>query len=131
LTKCIYAYMIIYMSKRRNQAQLGPRVVDQNFLELVASRFRALGEPNRLRILAILEKRELSVQDIVSESALSQPNVSRHLKALCSIGLLKRRKDGQQAFYSVGFPQVFELCHAICGQTEQELHGMIKTFGRK
>jgi DNA-binding transcriptional ArsR family regulator len=119
------------MVKRRNQAQLGPRVVDQNFLELVASRFRALGEPNRLRILAILEKRELSVQEIVTETDLSQPNVSRHLKALCSIGLLKRRKDGQQAFYSVGFPKVFELCHVICGQTEQELQGMIKTFGRK
>ena len=119
------------MSKRKNQVKLGARVVDQDFLELVASRFRALGEPNRLRILAILEKRELSVQDIVAETSLSQPNVSRHLKALCSIGLLKRRKDGQQAFYSIGFPKVFELCHVICGQTEQELREIVKIFGRK
>jgi DNA-binding transcriptional ArsR family regulator len=122
--------MIIYMGNKRNQVEFGPRVDDQDFLELVASRFRALGEPNRLRILASLEKKELSVQQIVDETCLSQPNVSRHLKALCSIGLLKRRKDGQQAFYSVGFPQVFELCHAICGQTEKELKGMIKIFGR-
>jgi DNA-binding transcriptional ArsR family regulator len=94
----MYAYIIIYMNPTKRQVRLGPRVVDQEFLELVASRFRALGEPNRLRILALLEKRELSVQEIVDETNLSQPNVSRHLKALCSVGLLKRRKDGQQAF---------------------------------
>ena len=59
--------------------------------ELVAKRFRALGEPTRLRILQALEDGEKRVTDIVTLLAGSQPNISKHLKALCQEGLVDRR----------------------------------------
>jgi DNA-binding transcriptional ArsR family regulator len=63
-------------------------------LELVAARFRVLGEPNRLRLIAALEQGEKNVSELVAETELTQANVSRHLQTLTEAGLLGRRKEG-------------------------------------
>jgi len=49
-------------------------------IDLVAGRFRALGEPARLQILDVLRDGELTVNDIVERTSLSQANASRHLR---------------------------------------------------
>ncbi|HSM87380.1 MAG TPA: metalloregulator ArsR/SmtB family transcription factor, partial [Candidatus Limnocylindrales bacterium] len=76
--------------------------------ELVAQRFRLLGEPMRLRILQALESGELSVNEIVAGLRSSQPNISKHLQALCQGGLISRRRDGLNIFYSIADPMVFK-----------------------
>jgi ubiquinone/menaquinone biosynthesis C-methylase UbiE len=64
--------------------------------------FRALADPTRLRIVALLRAMELSVGELAQVLAQSQPRVSRHVKILCDAGLAKRRKEGSWVFLCPG-----------------------------
>ncbi len=87
--------------------------------QMVAQRFRLLGEPMRLRILQALEAGELPVSKIVDELGTSQPNVSKHLQALCQGGLISRRRDGLNIYYGIADPMVFKLCRLVCRSAEE------------
>lgn len=89
-------------------------------LEEVAERFRVLGEPMRLRLIAAMMDGEKSVGELVRASGGNQANVSRHLQTLRQSGVVKRRKEGLYVIYSIADPSVFALCEIVC-----------KTFGIK
>ncbi|MGZ4889312.1 MAG: ArsR/SmtB family transcription factor [Candidatus Angelobacter sp.] len=93
--------------------------------EVVARRFRTLGEPMRLRILQALEDGEKPVSDIVELLEASQPNISKHLKALCQEGLVNRRRDGLNICYSIADPMVFRLCDLICRSAAQRTRSQL------
>ena len=60
--------------------------------------FRALADPTRLRILALLRRMELSVGELAQVLAQSQPRVSRHVRILVDAGLAARRREGSWVF---------------------------------
>lgn len=60
---------------------------------------RAIGEPSRLRILALLADGELTVTELVQILGQSQPRVSRHLRLLAETGLVARHPEGAWVFY--------------------------------
>jgi len=62
-------------------------------------RLRAAGEPTRLRILALLRERDLSVGELVQVLSQSQPRLSHHLKVLTGAGLVERMPEGSFVFY--------------------------------
>jgi ubiquinone/menaquinone biosynthesis C-methylase UbiE/DNA-binding transcriptional ArsR family regulator len=64
--------------------------------------FRALADPTRLRILALLRAMELSVGELAQVLGQSQPRVSRHVKILADAGLAERRKEGSWVFLGLG-----------------------------
>lgn len=64
--------------------------------------FRALADPTRLRILALLRSMELSVGELAQVLGQSQPRVSRHVKILCDAALAERRKEGSWVFVALG-----------------------------
>ena len=68
----------------------------------LADRFQALADPSRLRILALLQKMELSVGELAQVLGQSQPRVSRHLKILADAQVLERRKEGSWVFLTLG-----------------------------
>jgi ArsR family transcriptional regulator len=68
----------------------------------VADIFRALADPTRLRILALLRAMELSVGELAQVLGQSQPRVSRHVRILIEAGLAERRKEGSWVFLSLG-----------------------------
>ncbi len=63
--------------------------------------FKALGDDTRLRILALLSKRELCVCQLCLTLGLSQPNASKHLKCLKYAGMISCRRRAQWCFYSI------------------------------
>jgi len=67
--------------------------------------FRSLGDPTRLRILALLRAMELSVGELAQVLGQSQPRVSRHVKILIDAGLAERRKEGSWVFLSLAAPE--------------------------
>jgi ubiquinone/menaquinone biosynthesis C-methylase UbiE/DNA-binding transcriptional ArsR family regulator len=71
----------------------------------LADRFQALADPTRLRMLALLKVMELSVGELAQVLAQSQPRVSRHLKLLCDVGLVERRKEGSWVFLTLADAQ--------------------------
>ncbi len=60
--------------------------------------FRALADPTRLRIVALLRAMELSVGELAQVLGQSQPRVSRHIRILVDAGLAIRRKEGSWVF---------------------------------
>ena len=61
--------------------------------------FKALADPQRLRVIALCRHGEVSVGELCQLLSLSQPRVSQHLKQLCAAGLLERFRDGKRAYY--------------------------------
>ena len=89
-------------------------------LDLVARRFRTLGEPYRLRILQQLEEGEKSVGELVAALDGNQPNVSKHLQILSDAGLIGRRREGTSIFYVISDPMVFKLCALVCSSESRK-----------
>lgn len=63
--------------------------------------FRALGDPTRLRIFALLRRMELSVGELAQVLGQSQPRVSRHVRILADAGLTARRREGSWVFLAL------------------------------
>ncbi len=82
--------------------------------ERVAARFRALGEPTRLKILEVLFDREASVGEVVEVVGGTQANVSKHLVVLYGEGLITRRKDGTRTLYALADPSIERICGIVC-----------------
>lgn len=61
--------------------------------------FNAIAESRRRHILDLLAEGEKSVNDIVVELPVSQPQVSKHLKVLKDVGLVKSRTEGRKRLY--------------------------------
>lgn len=89
-------------------------------LDLVAERFRALGEPARLRILNALRGGERTVGELMEATGLGQANLSRHLQLLHGLRYVDRRKEGLYVFYRLASDDVFRLCDMMCGRLERE-----------
>jgi ArsR family transcriptional regulator len=102
---------------------LTPEVID-----LVAERFRALGEPVRLSILDALRGRELTVTELVEATGHGQANVSKHLQLLHGLGFVVRRKEGVYARYSLSGEDVFRLCDLMCGRLAREADDRARLF---
>jgi len=69
--------------------------------EQASALLRAMGNPQRLRILLLLGERERSVIELEALVDLSQSAVSQHLARLRQIGVVRCRRDGQMIFYSL------------------------------
>jgi len=81
-----YSYMGMY-------CELMPRATT------TSDAFNAVGEPRRREILNYLVLRERPVGDIVATLRLGQPSVSKHLRVLRNVGLVRVRREGRQKFY--------------------------------
>jgi ArsR family transcriptional regulator len=62
---------------------------------------KALSDPNRVKIVKMLQLRALCVCEIQSALGISQPNVSSHLRILENAGLVEFHKDGLWVNYGL------------------------------
>lgn len=106
------------MAKKKSAKHL----LSPDALSLIAEKLSAMGEPMRLRILNLLCCRgELNVTELVEESGAKQANISRHLAKLSAVGLVKRRKDGIQVYYSLADDSLPGICECLCSSTKNRL----------
>lgn len=89
--------------------------------DAIAQRFRVLSDPMRLQIMYRIGEGEKTVSELVELTGGSQSNISKHLSTLLAHGLVRRRREGTSAFYSITEPSVFELCDQVCGGIERTL----------
>jgi DNA-binding transcriptional ArsR family regulator len=104
--------------------------MENKILEIVAERFRVLGDPLRLQILHLLKQDERSVGALVEATSASQANVSQHLQILRQAGLVERRKEGLMAFYRIADPSIFQLCELVCGRLEEKYRDDLDAIAR-
>jgi DNA-binding transcriptional ArsR family regulator len=71
--------------------------------------FRALGDPTRTRILLALEQAEMCVCDLAALLRLTSPAVSHQLRLLRGLGLVRYRREGKLAYYSLDDDHIMAL----------------------
>ena len=101
-----------------------PHPLPDDLVELIARRFRVLGEPMRIKLLDRLREGEASVNELTEALDASQQNVSKHLAVLAEVGILGRRKEGTHVYYRIVDEGVFALCDQVCGSVQQQLRAL-------
>lgn len=97
-------------------------------VELVAQRFRVLGQPMRVHLLERLDLfGEAHVQVLADELAVSQQNTSKHLGALWRAGVVTRRQEGRITVYSVADMKMFALVEQVASSIANELRDVGRT----
>jgi len=105
-------------------------LLDFGQLQAVARLFEVLAEPTRLDILQNLKQKSLSVNEIVNATDCKQANVSKQLGILHDAGLLDRKREGNQVFYSIADPMIFDLCALVCGKLKKDAQQQLAAFGK-
>jgi ArsR family transcriptional regulator len=77
----------------------------------LAGFFKALSDPTRVRIISALSAGELCVCDLATTLGMSQSAISHQLRLLRQLRLVKRRKAGQMAYYTLDDEHVSTLFH--------------------
>ena len=101
-----------------------PHPIPDTLADLIAERFKALGEPMRIRILDHLRDGSSAVGAIAHAVGTSQQNVSKHLALLHSMGLVSRERQGNAVNYSIADQSVFDMCEHVCGSLRRQLGEM-------
>jgi len=98
-----------------------PHPLPAPLVELIAERFRVLGEPMRIRLLDALREGPATVAELQQATGASQQNVSKHLGLLLRSGLVSRSKEGNFSRYEIADETVFGLCEQVCGGLRRQL----------
>ena len=101
-----------------------PHPLPEPLIELIAQRFRVLGEPMRIKLLDRLRDGDATVGELQEALDASQQNISKHLGILHAAGMVTRTKQGNRVCYSISDPSVFELCDQVCGGVRRQLHDL-------
>src|ERR671917_1704986 len=83
-----------------------------------ADTFNAVAEPRRRAILDVLARGERSVNDLVAELGMAQPQVSKHLRVLREVGAVDVRDEGRRRFYRIN------------GRALKPIHDWVKHYER-
>lgn len=79
-------------------------MLDEQAAGQLARRFKALGDPTRIRLLSLIaaaDGGEACICDLTDPVGLSQPTVSHHMKLLVDAGLVEREQRGKWAYFAV------------------------------
>ena len=108
-----------------------PSPLPEPVIELVARRFRVLGEPMRIRILEHLRNGDATVQELTDALGATQQNVSKHLGILLDANIVSRRKEGTAAVYGIADESVYLLCENVCGSLQRQFADLANLIGGK
>jgi DNA-binding transcriptional ArsR family regulator len=106
-----------------------PHPLPDELAELIARRFKLLGEPMRIKLLDRLRAGEASVQELAAAVGTTQQNVSKHLGALADAGIVGRRKQGNFVYYNVVDDSIWQLCNDVCGSVGRRLGELQSLLG--
>ena len=98
-----------------------PSPIPDPLVELIAQRFRVLGEPMRIRLVDSMREGPATVTELQAATGASQQNVSKHLAMLVEAGLVRRTKEGNRAYYSIVDDSLFTLCEQVCGSLRRQV----------
>lgn len=94
--------------------------------------FRALGQPTRLGVVELLQKREMTVSEIADRLGADVSNVSKHLALLRGVGIVRTRKVGPSVLCTLSMPQLrpFLRCVGKCANRRARDEGLVAATGR-
>lgn len=106
-----------------------PRPLPDELVDLIAQRFRVIGEPMRIKLLDRLRDGGATVNELAATLGATQQNVSKHLGVLHGAGIVRRDKEGTAVRYSIADQSVFALCEQVCGGLRAEMAALEEILG--
>jgi len=99
----------------------------KDFYTLHSDVCKTLANPKRQEILDSLREREMTVNEIVGRTGISQANLSQHLAILRTKGIVKARRDGLNVFYSLSNTKIIQAFDLISQLINESLISQTKT----
>lgn len=93
---------------------------EEDRLEELAQTFKIFGDPTRIKILSVLAMGEHSVNDISQIIGASQSSVSHQLRLLRAYRLVRARREGKAAYYSLDDVHVLSIISAGLEHIQEE-----------
>jgi len=100
-------------------------------IEEIADRFKALSEPTRLNLLFKLMEGEMTVTELADYSGTSMANVSKHLTFMRRAGIVSRRKEGNQVFYTHRNQKILDICNLVRDEIESRFTSVTESAPKK
>lgn len=107
------------MGDTRVLAEVQARLLAADTVTAVADVFKLLGDPTRVRLLDALSHGERCVCDLATLVGLTESAVSHQLRLLRGARLVRVRRAGRQAYYSLDDHHVLGLVHDTCKHVEE------------
>lgn len=82
-------------------------------VDIVTECLKKLANPDRLKILCVLAKNELNVQQIEMLTQIQQPTLSQQLTVLRKANIVKTRRDGKQIFYQIADQNILVIMQTL------------------
>ena len=96
-------------SNEKAVEEVKSKMLDEDILIVIADNFKIFGDPTRLKILQALYQSELCVCDLTAALNANQSTISHQLRLLRSKNLVKFRKQGKMAYYSLADEHVEKI----------------------
>ncbi|MBN1668745.1 MAG: helix-turn-helix transcriptional regulator [Anaerolineales bacterium] len=84
-------------------------IPDERTVLLLADLFAALGDPSRIKILAVLLDYEINVGDLAAAVGMSHSAVSHQLRTLRQLRIVRARKEGREVYYCLDDEHIADL----------------------
>jgi DNA-binding transcriptional ArsR family regulator len=87
---------------------LASQLADEDLIDMKTRLLKSLANETRLKMLRLLNEREMCVCELTVALNLTQPTASHHLNILENMRLIRDRKEGKWVFYSVSQPKLIQ-----------------------
>jgi ArsR family transcriptional regulator len=104
------------------------KVKKRNFFRLHSEICKTLANPKRQEILDNLRQKDMTVNQLVKKTEISQANVSQHLAILRTNGIVSTRRKGVNIYYSISNPKIIRAFDLISEVLEEALASQSKTI---
>jgi DNA-binding transcriptional ArsR family regulator len=103
-------------------------MTDKSIYELQSGVCKALANPVRIEIIAVLNNGELNFGEIQKNLDVSKSNLSQHLSVMVSNGLLAQRKEGTSSYFRLSSDKVALACGIMRELLIENLNSKINLF---
>ena len=97
------------IAQEQDQIRFAGEPLSEETIQTMAESFKALADPTRLRILALLSEGERSVGELAGRLDVSQSAVSHQLRLLRSLDIVRYHKDGREVYYDLADDHVRDV----------------------
>ncbi len=99
----------------------------KDFYKIHSDVCKTLANPKRQEILDNLREKEMTVNEIVKKTGISQANLSQHLAILRTKGIVTTRRDGINVYYSIANSKIIQAFDLISQVLDDSLASQAKT----
>ncbi|MEE9500544.1 MAG: metalloregulator ArsR/SmtB family transcription factor [Candidatus Aminicenantaceae bacterium] len=99
----------------------------KDFYKIHSDVCKTLANPKRQEILDNLREKEMTVNEIVKKTGISQANLSQHLAILRTKGIVTTRQDGINVYYSIANSKIIQAFDLISQVLDDSLASQAKT----